>query len=289
MDDIKIAAISMVSRPANPRENIKKHIEWIEKAIPYKVDWCLFPEMSITGFCFDRNFFQASEAFNGPSTQKMIEVAKKYNITIGFGVAEKDHSDIIRNTYVLVSPEGFLGRYRKTHIPPLEYTIEAGAEEFTVIETKKARVGVNICFDNWFCESGRISYLNGAEIIIAPFYMCWGSDDIRTNPLKAYNDWRELAMINFRAVAWQNGVYHITINSCGGVNEKGVEYYGPPLIIIINPLGEIEAETKPGQTTEQMVIHTLKADTLIKRRCDALFHPRFRKPHIYKKISEESF
>lgn len=283
MENITVAAISMLSKPANPEENIKKHIEWIERAAKYNVEWCLFPEMSVTGFCFDRRFFEASEPFNGPSTKKMIEIAKKFNVTIGFGIAEKDEADIIRNTYVMVSPEGFLGIYRKTHIPPLEYTIEKSSDEFTVIDTKKAKVGVNICFDNWFCESGRMSYLNGAEIIIAPFYMCWGAD-IKTDPVKAYNDWRELAMINFRAVAWQNGVYHITINSCGGVNEKEVEYFGPPLIIFINPFGEIEAETKPGQTTEQIVVHTLKAETLIKRRSDIYFHPRYRRPHIYKKI-----
>ncbi|HOL50100.1 MAG TPA: carbon-nitrogen hydrolase family protein, partial [bacterium] len=242
MEDIKLAAISMISNPANPEKNIERHVKWIEKAVKHNVDWCLFPEMSITGFCFDRNFFQASEPLNGPSTQKMIEIAKSFNITIGFGIAEKDQSDLIRNTYVFVSPEGLLGRYRKTHIPPLEYTIETSGDEFTVIKTRKAKVGVNICFDNWFCESGRMSYLNGAEIIVAPFYMCWETD-IKTNPEKSYMAWRELAMINFRAVAWQNGLYHITINSCGGVNEKGVEYYGPPLVIIINPFGEIEAET----------------------------------------------
>ncbi|MCM8788707.1 MAG: carbon-nitrogen hydrolase family protein [Candidatus Omnitrophica bacterium] len=285
MEDIKIAAISMRSRPANPEENFKRHIEWIERAAEHKVDWCLFPEMSITGFCFDRSFFETSEYFNGPSTRKMIEAAKKFNVTIGFGIAERDEGDLIRNTYVFVSPDGLLGRYRKTHIPPLEYSIETSADDFIVIETKKARVGVNICFDNWFCESARLSYLNGAEIIIAPFYMSWGPDNIKTNPLKAYDDWRELALINFRAAAWQNGVYHITINSCGPVNEKGVEYYGVPLVMVINPFGEIEAETKPGQTTEQMVVHTLKAETIVKRRSDSLFHPRYRRPHIYKKIS----
>ncbi len=285
MKDTKIAAISMISSPANPDANIQRHVEWIEKAAKHNVDWCLFPEMSITGFCFDRNFFEASEVFCGESTRKMVEIAKQFNITIGFGIAERDIHDIIRNTYVFVSPEGICGRYAKTHIPPLEYTIETSGDEFTVINLKQARVGINICFDNWFCESGRMSYLNGAEVIIAPFYMCWG-DDIKTNPEKAYSSWRELAMINFRAVAWQNGVYHITINSCGGVKEKGVEYFGPPLVIIINPLGEVEAETQPGQVVEQMVIHTLKADTLVKRRSDALFHPRYRRPAIYRKITE---
>ncbi len=171
MKDVKIAAVSMISSPANPEVNIQRHIEWIERTSKHNVDWCLFPEMSITGFCFDRNFFEASEPYKGPSTKKMIEIARRFNITIGFGIAEKDNCDLIRNTYVFVSPEGLLGRYTKTHIPPLEYTVETSADEFTVINTEKAKVGVNICFDNWFCESGRMSYLNGAEVIIAPFYM----------------------------------------------------------------------------------------------------------------------
>ena len=151
-----------------------------------------------------------------------------------------------------------------------------------MVDLGTVRVGVNTCFDNWFCESGRLSFLRGAELIVAPFWMSWGADTIATNPQKAVENWKKLALINFPAVAWQNGVYHVTINSCGGVHEKGVDYDGPPLILIINPQGELEAESDPRSTQEQMIVHTLKAQTLYDRRSEELFHPKYRRPQIYR-------
>jgi predicted amidohydrolase len=287
MQDITLAAISMRSRPAEPEANLKMHAEWVRKAKAAGAELCCFPEMSVTGFCFDyREFFRASEPVEGSSAREMTKLARESGMTIGFGLATRNPQDLVCNSYVVVSPQGFLGYYAKTHIPILEYPLETPGNEFTVVDVGQARVGVNICFDNWFSEAGRLSYLNGAEILLAPFYMSWGKETIRTDPRKASAFWKKPAFINFPAAAWQNGVYHVAINSCGGVHEKGTDYDGPPLILIHNPLGELEVESDPGAIDELMIVHTLRAETLWQRRSEELFHPKYRRPEIYGRLTE---
>jgi N-carbamoylputrescine amidase len=287
MKTFKLASVSLKSRPGEPIENMERHIPWTEKAKDNQCDLVCFPEMSVTGFCHNyEDFFNASEKIDENSTQNMIQIATKYDITIGYGLAEHNIAGIVFNSYCFVSPKGFLGRYKKVHIPPFEYPLESGASEFCVIDLGFVKAGVNTCFDNWFSESGRISYLNGAEIILAPFRMQWGEETIATNPSKAFSNWKELAMKNFPSVAWQNGVYHITINSCGGIHEKHLDYDGPSLVLVINPQGELEAESNPDCIDEQMVVHEISKEKVLKRRSEALFHPKYRRPETYKRISE---
>lgn len=271
MKDVTIAAVSMRSRPAEPRANLDRHVPWVEKAKAAGADACFFPEMSVTGFCYDTSAALAvGEPVEGESTSKMIELARQFGMPIGFGLAGRSNRDLISNCYVFVSPDGYLGHYAKTHIPIAEYPIETPGDHFTVVDLGAMRVGVNICFDNWFAEAGRLSFLKGAEVILAPFYM--------GGPC---GHWKKLADINFPAVAWQNGVYHITINACGGVDEKGMKYNGPPLILIYNPLGELEVEGDTQSDDELMVVHRLKAETLYERRGQSHFHPKYRRPAIY--------
>jgi len=271
MQDTTIAAVSMCSRPAEPGENLERHIPWIERAKDAGASMCFFPEMSVSGFCYDSGaIFDASEPVEGASCAAMVELAKEHDITIGFGLAARNDRDLVSNAYVFVSGDGYLGHYAKTHIPIAEYPYETPGSEFSVTDLGSMRVGVNICFDNWFSEAGRLSFLNGAEVILAPFYM--GG---------TYEKWMHLARVNFPAVAYQNGVYHITINACGPVDEKGMKYDGPPLVLVYNPLGELEKEGDTLSGEELMVVHTLKAATLRERRSQRHFHPKYRRPEIY--------
>jgi len=287
MEDTTIAAVSLRSRPAEPASNLQRHVAWLEKAREAGASCCLFPEMSVTGFCQNcKLFFAASEPVCGSSTTKMIELARQYDLSIGFGLATRNERDLVSNSYLFVSPDGYLGKYSKTHIPIFEYSLATPGDEFTVVNLGPLRAGVNICFDNWFAECSRLSFLQGAELIVAPFWMSWGPETIQTEPEKAHNNWKKLAMINFPAVAWQNGVYHLTINSCGGVHEKETHYDGPPIILLFNPQGELEQESDPSSTEEQMLIHTLQAQKLYDRRSEELFHPKYRRPGIYSDLTK---
>ncbi|HJN19025.1 MAG TPA: carbon-nitrogen hydrolase family protein [Armatimonadota bacterium] len=286
MKDVTMAMVSLTSRPAEPAENLERHVPWLAAAKAEDATLCCFPEMSVTGFCFDYGrHFRAAEPIGGESTARMVELAAEYDLRIGFGMASRDERDIVRNTYIFVSAEGVLGTYSKTHIPILEYGVETPGHEFSVVNLGDVRIGVNICFDNWFAEAGRLSYLNGAEVILAPFWMGSSHADTEEKTREAFDYWRQLATINFPAVAWQNGVYHVTINSCGGVHEKGVDYEGPPIIFVFNPLGELEVDTSPDARGERMVVHALRATTLVERRSQSHFHPKYRRPEIYSDLS----
>jgi len=271
MKDVTIAAVSMRSRPAAPEANLERHVSWIKRARDEGASVCLFPEMSVTGFCYDcQAILSAAEPLDGEATARMIELAAEHDVIIGFGLGARSDADLVSNAYVFVSAAGRLGHYRKTHIPIAEYAYETPGDEFSVTDLGAVRMGVNICFDNWFSEPARASFLRGAEVILAPFYMGGGVDL-----------WRKLATINFPAAAWQNGVYHVTINACGGVHEKGMNYDGPPLILVYNPLGELECESDCSTLDEQIVVHTLEAAKLYERRGQPHFHPKYRRPAIY--------
>ena len=275
MRDVTMAAVSMTSRPAEPSENLERHVPWLEAAKAAGATLCCFPEMSVTGFCYDSGaVFEASEPLGGESCAAMVELAGQHDLTIGFGLAARNERDLVSNAYVFVSGQGVLGHYAKTHIPIAEYAYETPGSDFAVTALGSVRVGVNICFDNWFCEAGRLCFLNGAEAILAPFYM-GGS----------YEEWMHLARVNFPAVAYQNGVYHVTINACGPVDEKGMRYDGPPLVLIHNPLGELEKEGDTRSGKELMVVHTLREATLVERRSQAHFHPKYRRPELYRNLS----
>ncbi|MFQ5809056.1 MAG: hypothetical protein ACE5JM_05510 [Armatimonadota bacterium] len=71
------------------------------------------------------------------------------------------------------------------------------------------------------------------------------------------------------------------INACGDVHEKSVDYEAPPVIFVFSPLGEPEVDTEPTARGERMVVHTLEAATLYKRRSQGHFHPKYRRPEIY--------
>lgn len=274
MEDFVLAAVSMRSRPAEPAANRAAHEPWVRQARDRGASVCLFPEMSVSGFCYDTQAaFAAGEPVGGESTAYMVELAQRYGLVLGFGLAARNDRDLLTNAYVFVSPEGCLGHYAKTHIPIAEYAVETPGSAFTVVDVGPARLGVNICFDNWFSEAGRLSYLAGAEVIVAPFYM--------GGPCEK---WTRLATINFPSVAWQNGVYHVTINACGPVDEKGMRYDGPPILLVYNPLGELECEGDAASGEEQMVVHTLRAATLQQRRGESHFHPKYRRPSLYGRL-----
>ena len=282
MRDFTLAAISIKVDIGETEKNISTHKKWIKKAKKAGAELVCFPEMSVNGFMLNNSVvnFQKSEPIDGPSTQKLIKVAQKNNITVGFGLATKDIRDVVYNSYIFVSPDGYLGHYNKTHIPPAEYTVESPANDFSVIDVGFARIGVNLCFDNWFFESARCAYLNGAEIILAPFVM--GSDF-------NYEGWKELAMKNFPCASYQNGVYHVTINTCGNVEKSrvtGKAYTGPSLILVIDPSGDLVCQSNPEKAdTEQMVVHKINRELIDKRRSNSLFHPKYRRPEIYRSIA----
>ncbi|MCK4602385.1 MAG: hypothetical protein KAU28_07950, partial [Phycisphaerae bacterium] len=106
---------------------------------------------------------------DGPSTQRLIEIAAKHKVVLGAGFPELRRDNAVYNTYVIVSPEGFIGKYSKCHcVPGAEFAYFKQGNALPVFELGKLRVGVLICYDNHFPEAHRILAINGAHAIIMP-------------------------------------------------------------------------------------------------------------------------
>lgn len=162
--------------------NIAKMTKFIEEAARQKADFILFPELALGGLPKNPMFvFNPEDAFyqhevaevvpEGESTQYFIELARKNDIYIAWGMTEQDPDDwdIIYNSLVLVGPEGFVGKYRKVHLPLTErIMMYPGTGDYPVFDTRFGKVGMMICFDKAYPEVARILALKGAEILLCP-------------------------------------------------------------------------------------------------------------------------
>jgi len=143
--------------------------KFVKQAAQRGVKLLVFPECCITGYWFIRNLTPAALANlaesipNGPSTQRLVALAKKYKLTIGAGLVETG----FYNSYVVATPDGKTQCHRK--LQAFEHPLVKSGTDYTVFDIPGGfRVGVLICYDNNVNENGRICALKGAEIIIAP-------------------------------------------------------------------------------------------------------------------------
>src|SRR6478672_5824440 len=156
---------------------LQKHIPYIEEAGKQGVQILCFQEIFNTPyFCpgQDSAWYASAESVPGPTTERMQEYAKKYNMVIIVPVYEKDGAGILYNTAAVIDADGtYLGKYRKNHIPQTggfweKYFFKPGNLGYPVFQTKYAKVGVYICYDRHFPDGARCLGLNGAEIVFNP-------------------------------------------------------------------------------------------------------------------------
>ena len=163
MRKIKVAAIQM-SMSSDRKETLQKAKDMVIKAAKNGADIVLLPELFETPyFCQEKNYDYynlATTVEDNPAVKIMMEVAKEYNIVIPVSIYELD-GYVTYNTVVMVDADGsILGIYRKTHIPDDHFYQEKfyftpGNTGFKVFDTKKGKVGVGICWDQWFPEAAR--------------------------------------------------------------------------------------------------------------------------------------
>ena len=162
--------------------NKEKMTSFIEAAADQHADFILFPELALGGLPENPMFiFKPEDAFyqhevaelvpEGESTQYFIGLAKKHDMYIAWGMAEQNEEnwDMIHNTLVLVGPEGYIGKYRKVHLPLTErIMMYPGEGDYPVFETRFGKVGLMICFDKAYPEVARALALKGADVLLCP-------------------------------------------------------------------------------------------------------------------------
>ncbi|HSU53286.1 MAG TPA: nitrilase-related carbon-nitrogen hydrolase [Candidatus Dormibacteraeota bacterium] len=152
--------------------NFAKIEAFAQSAAQRGVRLLVFPECCITGYWFIRNLSNADltklaePAFTGESSQRLLALAQKYQITLGAGFIEAD-GGALYNSYLIAMPNGDARRHRK--LQAFEHPLIKCGSDYTVFDLPEGfRAGVLICYDNNVNENGRINALLGAEVIIAP-------------------------------------------------------------------------------------------------------------------------
>ncbi len=176
---MRIAAVQMDVKIAEKEQNLAKILENLERAARAGAGIVVFPECALSGYCFNsrEEAWPVAETVPGPSIERIAAVARKLGCTTVVGMLERD-GDQIYNAAAVISPEGVLGTYRKVHLLCLgiDRFDALGDKAFPVFETPQGKLGVNICFDCSFPESGRIVKLKGAQLLAIPTNWPTGSD-----------------------------------------------------------------------------------------------------------------
>jgi predicted amidohydrolase len=170
---LRVASVQFESAPRDKEANFRKIENFVEQAARQKVRLIVFPECCITGYWFIRNLSvpelkeMAEPIFDGPSSRRLIELARRYGMTVGAGLVEAGPSGEFYNSYVVAMADGRAQRHRKLHA--FEHTSVLSGSEYTVFDIPDGfRVGVLICYDCNLIENVRLTALQGAEILIAP-------------------------------------------------------------------------------------------------------------------------
>lgn len=176
----------------------------------------------------DYDNFQLAEAIPGPTTDIMCELAKELGVVIIASLFEKRAEGLYHNTTAVIDADGtYLGKYRKMHIPddPAFYEkfyFTPGDLGYKVFQTKFAKIGVLICWDQWYPEASRITALMGAEILFYPTAIGWAtSQDEETNQ-DQYNAWQTIQ----RSHAVANGVPVVSVNRVGFEQDGAMKFWG---------------------------------------------------------------
>ena len=186
----------------------------------------------------DHANFQLGEAIPGPSTETLSDLAKELGVVIIASLFEKRAQGLYHNTTAVLDADGsYLGKYRKMHIPDdpgyyEKFYFTEGDLGYKVFQTKFAKVGVLICWDQWYPEAARITSLMGAEILFYPTAIGWDVNE--PDPVinqEQYDAWQTIQ----RSHAVANGLYVVSVNRVG--READQQFWGGSFVA--NPFGRL--------------------------------------------------
>jgi N-carbamoylputrescine amidase len=194
----------------------------------------------------DHRFFKLAETIPGPSTDAFCKLARKYKTVIIASLFERRTQGLYHNTAVVIDADGsILGIYRKMHIPddPLYYEkfyFTPGDTGFRSWDTKYAKIGVLICWDQWFPEGARLTAIQGAQILFYPTAIGWHPSEKAEYGVAQHDAWelmqRSHAVANGCYVCAPNriGVEHILDASGKPVSEEGIQFWGQSFVAAPN-------------------------------------------------------
>lgn len=232
------------------RDNLKLLAENIEACAQQGAQLIVLQELHNSRyFCQTENtdIFDLAETIPGPSTDYYSELAAKFKVVLVTSLFEKRAPGLYHNTAVVFDTDGSMaGKYRKMHIPddPAYYEkfyFTPGDIGFEPIQTSLGKLGVLVCWDQWYPEAARLMALKGAEILIYPTAIGWESSDTEEEKSRQLGAW----VISQRAHAVANGLPVISVNRVGlepdpSGQTNGIQFWGNSFVA--GPQGEFLAQ-----------------------------------------------
>ena len=243
---MKIALIQK-SRTSDLKSNILELADAIKEAAQKGAELVVLQELhNSLYFCQieSTDNFDLAEPIPGPSTQFYSEVARECGVILVTSLFERRAAGLYHNTAVVFEKDGSIaGKYRKMHIPddPAYYEkfyFTPGDLGFHPIQTSVGKLGVQVCWDQWYPEGARLMALQGAELLIYPTAIGWESTDTDEEKQRQLTAWQTVQ----RGHAVANGLPVIAVNRCGHEEDpsgqtNGIQFWGHSFVA--GPQGEM--------------------------------------------------
>lgn len=221
----------------NPEENTTAAIAGVRAAAARGAQVVCLPELFRSRyFCQSEDYvhFALAEPIPGPSTERFAAVARELGVVIIASLFEKRAEGLYHNSAAVLDADGtYLGKYRKMHIPddPLYYEkfyFTPGDLGFKVFPTRFARLGVLICWDQWYPEGARLTALRGADILFYPTAIGWHPGEKAAHGIAQHQSWELIQ----RSHGVANGCYVVSVNRTGheGDPAGGIEFWGQSFV-----------------------------------------------------------
>jgi len=270
-EQFKLALVQTSCKQGDKKSNLKKLEKTAEKAAKLGADLVIFPELSVTGYTVRDQLYELAEPVPGPSTQAMVNVAKKTRTHIIFGLPELSEKTqaTLYNASVLVGPKGFIGKYRKMYLPTHSVFEEKRyfrpGYEAATFATELGKIGLIICYDLFFPEVTRLTRLQGAQLIVC----------ISASPAVRRAFFETLTV----ARAIENTAFLAYVNLVG--IEDGLQFWGGSRLV--GPQGRIIAKAEYDK--EDLIIADIDYADL---RPVETFVPALRdlRPELFDKLKE---
>jgi N-carbamoylputrescine amidase len=266
--ECQIGLVQMCCSPDAAR-NRDAAVEGIRRAAAQGADAVCLPELfSHLYFCQTENHdhFRLAEPIPGPTTDVMSRLARELGVVVVASVFERRAPGIYHNTAVVLDADGqLLGIYRKMHVPddPLYYEkfyFAPGDLGFRTFDCRIGRIGVLICWDQWFPEAARLTALRGAQILFYPTAIGWFPSEKNEVGPSQHESWELIQ----RSHAVANGCFVAAVNRTGheGEPDGGIEFWGQSFVA--DPSGQVLA--RASATEPEVVVVRLDLERVIESR-----------------------
>ena len=260
MSKVNVGLVQM-GCSSDAKENLSKAILGIRDAAAKGANIvCLQELFTSLYFCDVEDYenFKLAEAIPGATTDELSVVAKETGVVIIASLFEKRAQGLYHNTTAVIDADGtYLGKYRKMHIPDdpayfEKFYFTPGDLGYKIFETKFAKIGVLICWDQWYPEAARLTSLMGAEILFYPTAIGWATSQDEATNTEQYNAWQTIQ----RSHAIANGVHVVSVNRVGLEQDGAMKFWGGSFVS--NPFGTLLA--KGSHDHEEVMVTEIDLD-----------------------------